>query len=119
MLISDSYRDSLIESLQDPNYASLYLESHLEGDEYGFDSELFILALNQTLEALGSKKLTSEQAQIQAQELGKILEKPAPEALNQLDAWLKVLGLKLTVAVASEPLAIKAQKSPVNLEVLA
>ncbi len=119
MSTNDSYRDSLIESLQDPDYASLYLESHLEGDEYGFDSELFALALNQTLEALGSQKLSPEQMQIQAQALGKILEKPAPEALNQLNAWLKALGLKFTVAVASDPLAINPPKSPVSLEVLA
>ena len=40
MPVSDSYYDSLIESLKDPHYAAIYLETHLEGDEYGFEYQL-------------------------------------------------------------------------------
>lgn len=99
---SDSYRDSLIESLKDLDYASVYLDTHLESDEYGFDSDLLTLALQQVLEGLGSQNLTSEQYQTQAKELADILEKLSPEALNRLNVWLQTLGLKLTVAVAAK-----------------
>ena len=37
MPVSDSYHDSLIESLKDSHYAAVYLETHLEGDEYEFE----------------------------------------------------------------------------------
>jgi hypothetical protein len=66
MPISDSYHDSLIESLKDPHYAAVYLETHLEGDEYEFESELLRLAFNHVLEALRPQNLTPEQIKIQA-----------------------------------------------------
>lgn len=102
MSTSDSYRDSLIESLKDPHYASVYLETHLESDEYGFDSRLFKLALQQVLEALGSQNFTAEQYQTQAKELEDMLAKLSPDVINRLNVWLQALGLKLTVAVAAK-----------------
>jgi chromatin remodeling complex protein RSC6 len=37
---------------------------------------------------------------IQAQQLEELMQKPAPEAMNQLTSWLQALGLKLTIKIA-------------------
>ena len=60
MPVSDSYHDSLIESLKDPHYAAVYLETHLEGDEYRFESERIInhLKSNRHSSHLSSINLT-------------------------------------------------------------
>ncbi|WP_287707868.1 MULTISPECIES: hypothetical protein [unclassified Microcystis] len=34
---SISYHPFLLDNLKDPNYAALYLETHLEEDEFEFD----------------------------------------------------------------------------------
>lgn len=96
---SDSYHDSLIESLKDSHYAAIYLETHLEGDEYEFEPELLKLALSHVLEALGSEIMTPEQMKIKVEKLEKLMTKSAPEAINDLASLLKSLGLKLTVKV--------------------
>lgn len=51
-----SYREDLIERLQDPEYAAIYLEEHLKKDEYKNDPELFKLALSNVLVAFGKAK---------------------------------------------------------------
>lgn len=114
MPASDSYHDSLIESLKDPYYAAVYLETHLEGDEYEFEPELLKLALSHVLEALGSQILTPEQMIIQIKQLEELMEKPALEGINYLASLLQSLGLKLTVTVAPEMPAINHQNEAVN-----
>ncbi|MCA2552900.1 MAG: hypothetical protein IM466_03910 [Microcystis sp. M04BS1] len=114
MPVSDSYHDSLIESLKDSHYAAVYLETHLEGDEYGFESELLRLAFNHVLEALGPQNLTPEQIKIQAQQLEEIMQKPAPEAINQLTSWLQALGLKLTIKIAPKMPEINHENDAVS-----
>ena len=51
---SDSYQDYLISRLQDPHYAAIYLETHLE--EEILEPELLKLALQNVLQALGACK---------------------------------------------------------------
>jgi len=58
---SISYHPFLLDNLKDPNYAALYLETHLEEDEFEFDPELLKMALRNVLEALGDSHLTAEQ----------------------------------------------------------
>ncbi|MEA5533343.1 hypothetical protein [Crocosphaera sp. XPORK-15E] len=99
MPTSDSYHDSLIESLKDSHYAAVYLETHLETEEHEFEPELLKLALTHVLEALGSQVLTPEQMTIQVKNLEQLMKKSPPEAINDLAYLLKSLGLKLTVKV--------------------
>ena len=84
MPISDSYHDSLIESLKDPDYAAIYLATHLEGDEYEFEPKLLKLALNHLLEALGSQILTPEQVKCSARQIEELMEKPGKEAIHSV-----------------------------------
>ena len=114
MPTSDSYHDSLIESLKDPYYAAIYLETHLEGDEYEFEPELLKLALSHVSEALGSQLLTPEQIKCNAVQLEELMEKPGKEAIHGLQSWLKSLGLKLTVTVDSEISNPNNQQEVVN-----
>ncbi|MGH2416102.1 MAG: DNA-binding protein [Microcystaceae cyanobacterium] len=114
MPVSDSYHDSLIESLKAPHYAAVYLETHLEGDEYEFEPELLKLAFSHVLEALGSQILTPEQMTIQIKQLEELMQKPGKEAIHHLELWLKSLGLKLTITVAPEIQEINNQNDVVN-----
>ena len=114
MPTSDSYHDSLIESLKDPYYAAIYLETHLEGDEYEFEPELLKLAFSHVLEALGSHLLTPEQVKCNARQIEELMEKPGKEAINGLQFWLKSLGLKLTVTVDPEISDANNQQEAVN-----
>ncbi len=103
MLTSDSYRDDLILRLKDPNYAAVYLETHLEVEENEEpDPKLLRLALSHVTEALGEQSMTPEQAKVHLEKLDELLSKTGSEAIYNLGTWLNALGLKLTVAVAEK-----------------
>lgn len=91
---SDSYHDFLISNLKDPNYAAVYLETHLQEQEP--ELELLKLALSNVAEALGE---SSEQANQRQQELDAVLSDLGSLGLYKLNNWLNALGLKLTVTV--------------------
>ena len=99
---SISYQPFLLDNLKVLNYAALYLETHLEEDEFEFDPELLKMALKNVLEALGDSHLPAEQIGIHEQFLDKLLTMPAEIAIYNLGIWLKALGLKLTVTVDKE-----------------
>jgi DNA-binding phage protein len=99
---SISYHPFLLDNLKDPNYAALYLETHLEEDEFEFDPELLKMALRNVLEALGDSHLTAEQIKIYEQFLDKLLTMPAGIGIYNLGLWLKALGLKIAVTVDKE-----------------
>ena len=42
------------------------------------------------------------------------MQKPAPEAMNQLTSWLQALGLKLTITVAPQMPEINHQNDAVS-----
>ncbi len=91
---SDSYHDFLISNLKDPNYAAVYLETHLEEQEP--EPELLKLALSHVAEALGE---SSEQAKQRQQELDAVLSDLGSLGIYKLNNWLNALGLRLTVTV--------------------
>jgi DNA-binding phage protein len=89
-LVSDSYLDALIHSLQDPLESACYLTAILEAEDP--EPELLPLALSDIAKAI-AKTETNTQA------LETILQKQGAEAIYGLADWLKGLGLKLTVTV--------------------
>lgn len=89
-LVSDSYLDALINSLQDPIESACYLTAIIEAEEP--EPELLSLALNDVSKAL-------DQTGASTQSLEAILQKQGTEAIHSLADWLKGLGLKLTVTV--------------------
>ena len=100
---SDSYQDYLISRLKDPNYAALYLETHMEEEEDN-EPELLRLALDNVLQALSSSTMSFDQAELHRQKLDEILSQPGSLAIYGLANWLNELGLKLTVVVADQNL---------------
>jgi DNA-binding phage protein len=56
------YHDFLISNLKDPNYAAVYLETHMETEEdEAIDPQLIQLALSNVAEALGENTMTPDQ----------------------------------------------------------
>ncbi|KYC39819.1 transcriptional regulator [Scytonema hofmannii PCC 7110] len=101
MPTSDSYFADLILRLKDPNYAALYLDTHMESEEgEAFDTRLIQLALTHVANALGEEHMTPEQAKKHIEKLDKLLLEPGSEAIYNLGNWLNALGLKLTVSAA-------------------
>lgn len=103
MPTSDSYYDDLILRLKDPNYAALYIETHMELEENEeLDPQLLQMALSYVAQALGTKNnMTEEQIKQHQQQLDSILSKPGYEGIYTLGNWLNMLGLKLTVVTSN------------------
>jgi len=93
---SVDYQPSQIARLEDPEYAAIYLETHLEDHEpMDIETELLKLALSNVAEALAPD-------QTYAIALETILQKQGAATIYDLADWLKGLGLKLTVVVNAE-----------------
>ena len=101
---SDSYRDYLIKSLQDPEEAALYLEAVLE--EKDPEPTLLKAALLDVAAAIAGSHVAPEQGQLHDQKLNEILSESGSHTIYGLANWLNELGLKLTVTVA-DPSAVK------------
>jgi DNA-binding phage protein len=90
---SIDYHPSQIARLKDPEYAAVYLETHLEDHEpMDLETDLLNLALSNVAEAIAPD-------QTYAIALETILQKQGAAAIYDLADWLKGLGLKLTVTV--------------------
>ena len=100
MPTSDSYQDYLIEALKDKMHAAAYLTTHLEDEEP--EPGLLELALSNVFEALGEQNMSAEDASLHLEKLDVLLSQNGSATIYALANWLKVLGLKLTVAVVQE-----------------
>ncbi|WP_414552991.1 DNA-binding protein [Anabaena sp. CCY 0017] len=99
MLKSLPYQDCLISHLKDKNRAAGYIEAVFE--EQKPEPELLKLALSNVAEALSEKHLTPEQGKLHRDKLDEILLLSGIELIANLADWLNVLGLKLTITVAT------------------
>ncbi|XHX76936.1 MAG: DNA-binding protein [Stenomitos frigidus ULC029] len=100
MSASDTYRDFLIQSLQDPEEAAAYLEAILE--EANPDPELSKVALLGIAEALSDVDDASEKRKFYSKTLDEILSQSGGQEIYGFTNWLNSLGLKLTVTVAEQ-----------------
>ena len=97
MPTSDSYQDYLIEALKDKRHAAAYLTAHLEDDEP--EAGLLELGLSNVFEALGEPNMSADEAKLHLEKLDGLLSQNGMATIYALANWLKVLGLKLSVAV--------------------
>jgi DNA-binding phage protein len=97
MPTSDSYQGYLIEALKDKIHAAAYLTAHLEDEEP--EPGLLALALSNLFEALGEPNMSAEDASLHLEKLDVLLSPKGSATIYALANWLKVLGLKLKVAV--------------------
>jgi probable addiction module antidote protein len=93
-MLTKSYRDSLLESLQDQAEAAAYLDAALEDE----DSRVFLLALRDVAEARGISHVAAE-ADLNRESLYRMLSEEDNPRLSSLDALLRALGLRLAVEV--------------------
>ena len=100
---SDSYHDSKISNLKDPNYAAAYLSLIFDEEEEG-DLEMGIMrqVLRDVFEALGKPNMSAEDAKLHLEKLDILLPQSGIATIYTLANWLNTLGLKLTVAVAQK-----------------
>ena len=88
-----SYRESLLESLKDPDEATQYLNACLEDD----DPRVFLLALRDVAEARGGIRSLSRAAHLSRESLYRMLSKSGNPSLDSLSAVLNACGLRLAV----------------------
>ncbi|WP_341731688.1 transcriptional regulator [Microcoleus sp. EPA2] len=100
---SDSYHDSKISNLKDPNYSAAYLSLIFDEEEEG-DLEMGIMrqVLRDVFEALGEPIMSAEDAKLHLEKLDVLLPQEGIATIYALANWLKVLGLKLSVTVAED-----------------
>ena len=97
------YHPFKISNLKDPNYSAAYLSLIFDEEEEG-DLETGIMrkALRDVFEALGEPNMSADDAKLHLEKLDVLLPQSGIATIYALANWLKVLGLKLTVAVAQE-----------------
>jgi probable addiction module antidote protein len=88
------YRESLLQDLQDPSEAAAYLTAALEEG----DSAVFLLALRDVADARGMSLLAAK-AQLNRENLYRMLSESGNPQLDSLTALLDALDLRLAVAV--------------------
>jgi probable addiction module antidote protein len=93
-VLTKSYRDSLLENLQDPAEAAAYLDAALEDE----DSRVFLLALRDVAEARGISRVAAE-ADLNRESLYRMLSEEGNPRLSSLEALLHAFGLRLAVEV--------------------
>lgn len=95
---SDSWLDSVIESLKDPEEAAGYIEAILE--EKDPEPELLRAALKDVVEARVQMNNLSEQAKLRYENLDKMLLETGGAEIYNLVEFLDALGLRIAVSEA-------------------
>jgi DNA-binding phage protein len=97
------YHPFKISNLKDPSYSAAYLSLIFDEEEEG-DLEMGIMrqVLRDVFEALGEPIMSAEEAKLHLEKLDVLLPQSGIVTIYALANWLKVLGLKLSVAVVQE-----------------
>jgi len=96
--ITASYYEGLLRRLTDPEQATAYLNAALEDG----DQEVFLLALRYVAEARGMTKVAQD-AQLNRENLYRMLSRQGNPQLMSLVALLKSMGLRLSIEM--EPIS--------------
>ncbi len=94
---STSYREYLINSLQNPERAAGYIAVMLELDEEGYDAKIFRSALKEVVEARKRSDNYSETAQQHYEQLDKILAETGGAEILKLVEFLDALGYRISL----------------------
>ena len=89
------YQEKLLQDLQDPEEASLYLNEALKDE----DPRVFLLALKNVCEAQGEVMASlARQTKISRENLYRILSKKGNPKLNNVVSLLSAVGFQLSVS---------------------
>ncbi|MBI1928534.1 putative addiction module antidote protein [Candidatus Poribacteria bacterium] len=91
------YRDYLIETLQDPEEATAYLQVALEEYQADHDTAALLIALRSVAEAQGGLSELARRTRLNRQNLYRTLSSNGNPKLNTLGAILNGLGYRLSV----------------------
>jgi probable addiction module antidote protein len=90
---TESYRESLLESLKNPDEAAQYLNACLEDE----DARVFLLALRDVADARGGIRDLSRNTRLNRESLYRMLSRSGNPSLDSLTAVLNACGLRLAV----------------------
>ncbi len=93
------YHPFKIKSLKDPNFSAVYLTEIFEEESGDLELKIMRKALRDVFEALGEPNMSAEDAKLHLEKLDGLLLQNGSATIYALTSWLKVLGLKLMVAV--------------------
>ncbi|MGB3264281.1 MAG: transcriptional regulator [Microcoleus sp.] len=93
------YHPFKIKSLKDPNFSAAYITEIFEEEEGDLELKIMRKALRDVFEALGEPNMSADDAKLHMEKLDVLLSQNGSATIYALAHWLKVLGLKLTVAV--------------------
>ena len=94
---TESYRESLLESLKNPDEAAQYLNACLEDQ----DGRVFLLALRDVADAYGGIRALSRDTQLNRESLYRMLSKSGNPSLDSLTKVLNACRLRLAIRSAS------------------
>jgi DNA-binding phage protein len=96
------YHPYKISHLKAPAYSAGYLTEVLEEEEGDLELGIMPKALRDVFEALGKPNMSAEDAKLHLEKLDLLMSQNGSATIYALANWLKVLGLKLKVAVVQE-----------------
>ena len=96
------YHPYKISNLKNPTYSAGYLTEIFEEESGDLELGIMRKALRDVFEALGEPNMSDEEASLHLEKLDVLLSQNGMATIYALANWLKVLGLKLTVAVAED-----------------
>jgi probable addiction module antidote protein len=94
---SRPFEEYLIEKLEDPAYAKVYLETALETYEEDRDSDVFLLALRDVAEAQGGLGRLAEDTKLNRAGIYKALSERGNPRLDTIEKILHSLGFRLSI----------------------
>ena len=112
MPTSDSYRDSLIESLKDAEHAAGFIGAILA--EKDPEPALLRNAIRKVIEARIRMNALSESAKEHHEKLDKMLTESAASEIYCLVALLEALGFKLEITVADTELSADSESTEIG-----
>jgi probable addiction module antidote protein len=96
---TESYRESLLVSLRNPEDAVHYLNACLEDE----DPRVFLMALRDVADARGGIRALSNSTHLNRESLYRMLSKSGNPSLESLASVLEACGLRLMVQAATTP----------------
>ena len=98
------YQPELIQSLRAPRHAAAYLNAALEEG----DPEVFLLALRNVAEAQGGIAQLADRANLNRENLYRMLSECGNPELRSVDAILHALGFRLAIELEEGPAPVRA-----------
>jgi probable addiction module antidote protein len=89
------YKTDLLERLSNSNYAAIYLKAALDETLSDGNTEAFLLALKNVVEAKGSTQVIANESKISRQHLYRILSGDGNPTLDTLTSILQAVGLTI------------------------